>query len=514
MGAVQSGKARQSHPIALAVITLVSLATASFAHGQETIGNRPWYSSLAAFEHHDSGRSHLFPKATFGGRISGNNTVTTVLSEEIYPSAWNITYLSPHQMFLYGGGSGDDPSSIGAYVARIDPDTLQPLWYDQLINTVDNGEWNYPGAQALLDNGKLYVIYGYHLAQIEPFNGKVLATLALPTGQAAAADTTYNGFNATSDGTIVAKAFYRQAGCTIQGPNALADCPDPSDVPDSVLVTVDPRTMKVIDQTTMPADVIGRVTLSEHNGHEYVYFFVSDTCIRYEVKQGHLTLDSTWNPGPLLLSGQTPGWALVVLHDWVVGQSNGLPASAPLSVFAIDQGDASKHFMIQPFAGDPIPPLVKVAFSKQAPGGTQAVSWNAATVSVDPQSDLIYAMDALPGEIDAVHLGSSGLRTAWKVAQTTTEFIAIIGTPNQRVIVGSDIPGAEIPDLNTQDEVVWRNAATGQEIARSAPLPAMTSGTMVQPDYCTDMFYPSAAGSLYKLEAAAVGAKSKPACVR
>ena len=157
--------------------------------------------------------------------------------------------------------------------------------------------------------------------------------------------------------------------------------------------------------------------------------------------------------------------------------------------------------MIQPFAGDPIPPLVKVAFSKQAPGGTQAVSWNAATVSVDPQSDLIYAMDALPGEIAAVHLGSSGLRTAWKVAQTTTEFIAIIGPPNQRVIVGSDIPGAEIPDLNMQDEVVWRNAATGQEIARSAPLPAMTSGTMVQPDYCADMFYPSAAGSLYKLEA-------------
>ncbi len=169
----------------------------------------------------------------------------------------------------------------------------------------------------------------------------MLATLTLPTGDAAPADTTYNGFSATSDGTIVAKAFYRQAGCTIQGPNALAECPDPSDVPNSVLVTVNPATMKIIDQTTMAADVIGRVTIGRHKGREYAYFFVVDTCVRYEVRRGRLKLDPTWNPGTLLTSGQTPGWALVVLHDWVVGQSNGLPASAPLSVFAVNQGDAS-----------------------------------------------------------------------------------------------------------------------------------------------------------------------------
>ena len=219
----------------------------------------------------------------------------------------------------------------------------------------------------------------------------------------------------------------------------------PRTSPNSVLVTVNPATMKIIDQTTMAADVIGRVTIGRHKGREYAYFFVVDTCVRYEVRKGRLKLDSTWNPGTLLTSGQTPGWALVVLHDWVVGQSNGLPASAPLSVFAVNQGDASKQFMLQPFAGDPIPPLVEAAFSKQAPGGTQAVSWNAATVSVDPKSNLIYGMDALPGEIAAVHLGSAGLTTAWKVAQTTTEFIAIIGPPKQRVIVGSDIPGAQIP---------------------------------------------------------------------
>jgi hypothetical protein len=469
--------------------------------------NRPWYPSLAAFEHHDSGRSHLFPQATFGGRFSGNNTVTTQKADKTYPSAWNVTYLGPDKILLYGGGSGNDSSSIGAYAARLDPETLEPIWYNQLIDTTQTGEWDYPGTQAILDNGYLYVIYGYHLSKLDPDTGKVITTLALPTGEAAPADTTYNGFDATSDGTIVAKSFYRQAGCTVQGPNALAKCPDPSDVPDSVLVTVNPDTMEVIDQTTLPAMVIGRVTVARYKAHDYVYLFSENTCVRYGVEAGRLKLDPSWNPGNLLAAGQTAGWALAVLNDWVVGQTNGLPASAALSVFAVNQGDASKQFTLQPFAGDPIPPLVKAAFSKQASGDTQAVSWNAAMVSVDPLTNLIYAMDALPGEIAAVRLSSSGLQTVWKANQTTTEFIAIVGPPEQRAIVGTDIPGAEIPDINSHDEVVWRNAGTGQEIARSPRLPAITSGTMVQPAYSGDMYYPGAAGGFYKLHPAPAGSR-------
>jgi hypothetical protein len=104
--------------------------------------------------------------------------------------------------------------------------------------------------------------------------------------------------------------------------------------------------MKIIDQVTNPADVIGRVTVTDCNGREYAYFFSVNPCIRYGITKGHLALDTTWNPGPLLISGQTPAWALVDLNDWVVGQTNGLPASTPLSVFAINQGNASKQFMI------------------------------------------------------------------------------------------------------------------------------------------------------------------------
>lgn len=505
---------KKATPLFFIVLLIACLALPQRAQAQ--VLNPPWYPSLAASEHYDSGRSHLFAQATFDGRFSGNNTVTTLKTHTGYPSAWNVTYLDANNAFLYGGGSGNDfPSSIGAYVAKIDPQTLEPIWYNQLIDTAQNGEWDYPGALAILDDGFLYVIYGYRLSKLDPSTGDVIATLVLPTGDGAPEDTAFNGFSATSDGTIVAKSFYRQAGCTAQGSDALKKCPegnnpglrpccpDPSDVPNSILVTIDPDTMTVIDQTTLPADVIGRVTVGRYNGHDYVYLFVVNTFIRYTVDAGRLTLDSSWNPGTLLVAGQTAGWALVVINDWVVGQCNGLPGSAALSVFAVNQGDASNQFTLQPFVDDPIPPLVKAAFATGGPGGTQAVSWNASTVSADLDTNLIYVQDALPGEVAAVSVRSSGLRTVWKADQTTTEHIAIIGPRGQRVIVGSDIPGIEIPGDNSEDQVVWRKARTGQEIARSPRLPAMTTGTMVQPYYFGDVFYPGlGGGTLYKLHPA------------
>jgi hypothetical protein len=492
----------------LRVLSLIAVLTVSAALADAGQGsNLPWFPSLMAFEHYNSGRSHLFAQATFGGEFSGHNTVTTLKANTIYPSPWNVTYLDAKNAFLYGGGSGNAPSSIGAYVAKIDPENLEPIWYTQLIDTTPTGEWNYPGTMAILNDGYLYAIYGYRLSKLDPSTGQVITTLRLPTGAGAPQDTAFNGFSATHDGTIVAKSFYRQAGCTEQGPQALTACPDPSDVPNSIVVTVDPDTMTVIDQTTLPAEVIGRVTIGRYHGQEYVYFFVGNTFMRYKVDAGRLTLDDSWDPGPLLVAGQTAGWAAVIINDWVVGQCNGLPASAALSVFAVNQGDASHQFTLQPFVDDPIPPLVKAVFAQQAPGGTQAVSWNAATVSADPDSKLIYVMDALPGKVAAVRVTSSGLRTVWKAEQTTTEFIAIIGPRRQRVIVGSDIPGSEIPGINAEDEVVWRNAETGQEIARSPKLPAMTSGTMVQPYYSGDMFYPGLGGILYKLQPAPTGSR-------
>ena len=95
----------------------------------------PWFHSLAAFEHHDSARSHVFPNARFTGNLGGSNQLDVLTSPSNFPSAYNTVYLNSKNIFLYGGGYGDIAGSIGAFVAKIDPHTLAPLWFNQLIDT-------------------------------------------------------------------------------------------------------------------------------------------------------------------------------------------------------------------------------------------------------------------------------------------------------------------------------------------------------------------------------------------
>ena len=85
------------------------------------------------------------------------------------------------------------------------------MWFNQLINTVETDEWNYPGVLSALQDGFLYLIYGYRLAKFDPQDGRVLDQIELPT-LAAPRDTSYNGLSGLPDGTLVAKSVYRQAG--------------------------------------------------------------------------------------------------------------------------------------------------------------------------------------------------------------------------------------------------------------------------------------------------------------
>jgi len=467
-------------------------STANIGITNANNANAPWYPSLEAFEHYNSGRSHVFSQATFAGSMNGGNTISTISSAERYPSGYNMSYLNENSVYIYGGGYGDVPFSIGAYVAQVNPDTLEHIWHTQLIDTQANGEWDYPGSLGILEDGYLYVSYGYRLAKLDPATGHVISTLVLPTGEGLPENTSFNGFNATADGTIVMKSVYRQAGCTIQGPDALLDCADPSDVPNSILVSVNPKTMQYIDQVTLPNPVGARPTVTQYNGKNYVYLLEATTAIRYIVQDGMFISDDAWNPGTITLTGQTLSTSFVVVNDWVVAQTNTLPATTALSVISINQGNAAHQFSIQPFLGDPIPCLIATAFSP-------AISWAPMSVSGDSDTNLIYASDALPGKIAAISISDSGLQIVWKASQRTTEFTTLINPPSSRVVVGTDIPDGEIPGNNHNDYAVWRNALTGEEIARSPLLPAMTQGTMIQPYYLGNMFYEGQLGDLIKL---------------
>ena len=302
-------------------------------------------------------------------------------SKGAYPSGYNTSYLNPKAAFIQGGSYGDVGNSIGPFVAKFDPTTLKPVWYRQLVNTVQTGEWDYPGAMAIENNGFIYVVSGYRVFKVNPANGTVVKTLKLPTLvhmrnnypntpptydktlTEDAVNTSYNGINALPDGTIVVKSLYRVAGCPNDGPSALLDCPNAQDVPRSILISVDPNTMRIIDKITLPAPAGARPTITCYHGVDYVYLLENTSdAVRYSVRNGVFTLDTGWTPAAVPYSGQTTGGSLIVMNDWVVGATNAVPAAGALTVFAINQGDARKVVLLQPYLHDPIPPELAKAF--------------------------------------------------------------------------------------------------------------------------------------------------------
>src|SRR5215472_13117735 len=131
----------------LSMVAALSAAAATAFVGEGS--NPPWFPSLMAFEHYDSGRTKLFERAHFTGSFARDNAVDVRVSLDEYPTPYNVVYLSGGSLFVFGGAYGDR-GGTGSFVARVDPQTLQTLWFNQLINTVETHEWNYPGVLSAL----------------------------------------------------------------------------------------------------------------------------------------------------------------------------------------------------------------------------------------------------------------------------------------------------------------------------------------------------------------------------
>ena len=456
--------------------------------------NPPWFPTIAAFEVHDSPRTHLYACAHFLGSTAAANNVLAYKSTDVYPTPYNIVTKGPDNLFIYGGGYGDNSSATGSFVSSVEPGTLNELWRRVLINTNATDEWDYPGVLNVLSDGSLVVIYGYHIAKLDPATGGVEASTALPTGESAPRDTSYNGYDALPDGTIIAKTVKREKGCTEEGFSAFLQCPNPTDVPPSVLVAVDPKTLKVLAQITLPEMMGGRVTTAQYEGKSYIYLPGTKSLYRYTFENGTFAADPTWGPVPYLKSGQTSGSAMAAMGDYMVAMTNGGgPTSTPMSVVAVSQADSSKVLNLQPFASSD---------SKN--------SFIPSMVSVDPASNLIFVMDAGAGEIGAVALENDELSLKWKQDQTTLSFTTLVGPEDQRILIGTDIPIRVFQQLRrySTEAVVWRDAATGKELARSDNFPKMSSGILVTPGYAGLQYFLTANGHIIALQVDPAGSSS------
>jgi hypothetical protein len=439
--------------------------------------NSPWYPTLLSYEHHDTNRSKCYGCAQFTGSLTDNNTVYAYKSPDNYYSGSMIATRGMNELYVYGGASGANPMPSGAYVSRVEPGTLKELWRTTLLNINTTGIWSGAGSIESID-GDILAITNTNLVKIDGTNGTIKSSLDLPTGASAPRDSYFNGLSGWSDGTLVMKNLARPPGCNIQGFDAIVFCPNKNETPPSVAVVVDPKTMKVLDTVQLEQMIGGRVTTSEFNGKKYAYLAGSSTLYRYEWDGKNLTLDKSWGPVDYLLPGQTAASAPGIMGDWVILMTNGAGASnTSVSVVAINQANASNMKRIEPM------PL--------QPGQT---SYIPSMPALDMANNRIYAMDPGAGKYVGLDFdqNTGNMSVAWSADQKTLSWMILIGPPEHRVLVGTNITSDEPNPVNWkvgpvganyQEQVQWRDAATGKLLAATDLYGPMVIGMQVWPGY-------------------------------
>lgn len=444
------------------------------------------YITVTPSEHFNSQRTHLFKHACAPSEMNADAgkppQVRTAPGD--YPSPYNLVTRGRDELFVYGGAYGDQPNSRGSYVARLNPATLQPVWRTQLIDARAEGLWNYPGVIATHRNGSIYAIFGDQIARLNPTTGKVVKQTRLPAPPGSEArDISYNGFTMLDSGVLVAKSIGR-GRCDLEGFSALLQC-DQSKFPSSVLVAINPDTLEVLSSLVLPEPAFGRITSTTYKGRVLIYLTGPINLVRYEWIGGKLRPDETWGPIAYLLPGQTSAPAVAVVGDYIALQTNSVPAATPMSVLAVSQSDPSKRYSVQPFK------------DSRAPR-----SFLPSMITVDPDNMRLFAQDAGAGQLAALDLSPEGLKVRWRVDQRSLSFTTLVGSTRERAIIGTHIPDITSPtQFRTfqNEQVVWRDATTGKELARSDNLQPMTSGALVTPGFGGVVYYPILKGGLKEL---------------
>ncbi len=210
-----------------------------------------------------------------------------------------MSYLNANAAFIQGGSYGDVENSIGPFVAKVDPKTLKPVWFTQLVNTVRDRGVGLPGrhgdrerrltstssratasSRSTRRTGRRRdpspADVGLHAEQLSDRRRPTYDTTLTEN----AVNTSYNGINALPDGTIVVKSLYRVAGCTLNGRPRSSTVPIRRTFPASNLISVDPKTMQIIDNITLPTLAGARPTITRYQGVDYVYLLENQSPTR------------------------------------------------------------------------------------------------------------------------------------------------------------------------------------------------------------------------------------------
>ena len=204
-----------------------------------------------------------------------------------------------------------------------------------------------------------------------------------------------------------------------------------------------------------------------------------------------LSQDKSW-VATYLQNGQTVGDAPTYMGDWIVIQTNGIGSDTKASsLVAINVNDASDTHTVFPFG------QLESGQSSNAPPKPQG----------DPENNMVYSADGGIGKIAGVHLDPSTgeMTTKFVVDDRSFEFQPLFGPADHRILVTTkwnpDVSVGALASGAYTQQVVWRDAATGKELASSDFLPPIGFNGLVAPTYGGRWVYPAqSSGSLFFLQ--------------
>ena len=439
------------------------------------------YPTVTAFEHHDSERTHRFDDTPM--LPPGPRRVAARIAPGRYPGPYNLVTREPGELFVLFGVYAEIDGCSGAEVAKLRADTLEEEWRVRIVDCSVDGRWNYMGVLGILPDGDLVVIAADTISRLDPATGATLDRAVLPVN-GPVRDAAYNGYTMLGDGTIVAKTVHR-FGTEVDGFAAFM-AGNPFGAPCSTVSAIDPDGFTLRSVIDAPEHIGGRITSTVLDGRDVVYLVGFNTLHRFAWDGLSLGIDPSWDGVTVRRDGQTPAPANAVFGRWTALQTNAVPSADTMSIHCIDQRDPSHRSEAKPFADSGAP-----------------VSFLPSMLSVDPEHRRIFSHDSAAGEMVALDVADDGaLSLRWRVAQRSLSFTTLVGPDADRVVVGTDLPDvSSVPEVmtTTVEQVVWRDADTGEELARSADLPRMSPGVLVTPAFDGTMFELGHRGQLTEL---------------
>jgi len=221
----------------------------------------------------------------------------------------------------------------------------------------------------------------------------------------------------------------------------------------------------------------------------YIYLAGPGTGVRiiWDPPAETFTQDATWTPA-CVSPGEMTGDAPIPLGDWIIFNSNaGAGATVPQCIVAVSQADSNTVRRICPWGA------TLTANGSQQP----------ASVTVDPETNLIFAQDWFAGGVFAInldqatgHMAVQWSRPDWR----TSDYLDSIGPKDHRVLPSTyfspDFTSADESTGNWTESLLWVDQATGKTLAQSAFNPATAVAWMPELGYAGRVYTMTLKGNL------------------